>query len=172
MDNLFSYLLNRKPTQQEIEKYRGLTPQNINQHIISSQEYSNFMHNNYNIISEQICQIFLLTKNQYQQYLTDECRQKLYHIWRENQYNLVKLKRLLVSLKQEFDFMLEKKFKNFYSSLTNLFPEFSKIYLTMLNETICDNKTMILVVDKCFQELTWDIQFINFVDNYTDKYLC
>ena len=171
MDNLFSYLLNRKPTREEIEKYRGLTPQNINQHIISSQEYSNFMHNNYNIISEQICQIFLLTKNQYQEFISFETRKSIYCFWRNNKYDLVKLQILLLSLKQEFDMMLKKKFKNFYPSLTKLLPKFSKIYLTNLNEVINSNNNMNLVVDKFFQELTWDVEFINFVDNYTDKYL-
>lgn len=175
MENLFQYLLNRSPSQLEKEKYRNYDLKLLNQNIVKSTEYSFFMNQNYQKIFDNLRQIFSIQLLDLVNDLQPKTKQVLYHVLRDKKYQINKWRHFILEKKNIFDTLLAKKCRNFFSPLIQNYSKFSKIYIKFLNlllekERIVSNLTDI--VDICWEELTWDSDFISFVEKYTDKYLC
>ena len=172
MDNLFQYLLNRNPSATEREKYRNYDFKLINQKILLLPEYTVFLNQNYQKIFQILNVIYAISLLDLMEGLQPKTKQILYHKLRDNKYSFKFLQNYMLDLKNRFDKLLRQKCRNFYVPLTKSYPKFSKVYLTYLNLLLEKEERLEIIVEKCWEQFTWDMDFINFVDNYTDKYLC
>lgn len=97
MDNLYLYLLNRKPTLEERKENNLVNLKLVNKKICQSQEYKKFMKENYEMIKTRIEFIFKIKINLEERVLYD-----IYHIFRKNNYKILELDKYLIIQKDKF----------------------------------------------------------------------
>lgn len=98
MDKLYLYLLNRKPTLEEKKKNRNKSLKLVNQEICQSQEYRNFLNDNYKLLKTRIKVIFGVETE-----IEERVIYNLYEFLRKNNYSISELDKYLNNCKGKYN---------------------------------------------------------------------
>lgn len=97
MDKLYLYLLNRKPTLEEKNRNRNKNLKLVNQEICQSQEYHNFLNDNYKLLKTRIKVIFGIETE-----IEERVIYNLYEFLRKNNYSISELDKYLNNCKGKY----------------------------------------------------------------------
>ena len=171
MENLFMYLLNRKPTKDEKQKYKHTNLKEINKIIINTEEYTNFLENQ----KESINLLIRDKLNINEEIISPIFKEKIFHKMLDLKRNNKFSNRKITDFLNTYEIILKKyillKLGVFAEDIFENYEYIGEVKYKYLENMMVFKLKQDENLEKCYEYLIWKNEFIDFVEKSIDKSL-